>query len=76
MPGSLYQGNTTVPKDSNLAVSYCEGRQASYASALKTTNPHQVSTEQHDAWDRGFDSDAGATPLAQDGCAVPPTEGV
>lgn len=69
MSGKVCKGDTENPK-LRESRSYCEGRAAAIAGDLKTTNPHaDTASDDHVAWDDGWDSHGGGTAWARDCCA-------
>jgi len=59
MPGKRTDGTINNCKGRE-ARAFCEGRAASAAAALRTTNPFPSWSDDYDAWDRGWvDEDAG-----------------
>ena len=78
MAGKICKGDTTNPKIRESRA-YCEGRAAATGGALKTTNPHaDTASDDHVAWDSGWDSYAAGvgTALPQDCCADVAYDGV
>lgn len=77
MPGKLYMGLDaldpgTQSNKNAVAKAYCEGRAASAAGALITTNPDSdPKGETFVAWDQGWtDEDTGAVAASLTGCAI------
>ncbi len=77
MPGKLTMGLDaldpgTQSTKSKVAKAYCEGRAASAAGALITTNPDaDPKGETFVAWDQGWtDEDSGSVDVSLTGCAI------
>lgn len=71
MPGKVKAG-TAVNPTFRSSKAYCEGREASKASAAQNTNPHANPSPAYTAWDAGWLSyvSGGGTTLAVDNCAT------